>query len=566
MSFSKIDNQKKAILIEILNILIQKNPQSFQEAEQIKNEICGKYGISTISNIDIVRVANKENIKLSDKLKKILQKRGVRTASGVTPLTVLTKPFSCPGQCVFCPQEIASSSGQTLFEKDLKDTSKSENVPKKYKNPGVDVMPKSYFSNEPAASRALLASFDPFNQVQTRLKSLELTGHDTSKVELIILGGTFSAIPKRYRTWFTRRALQALNGDNYKDKTTLQKAQKKNENAPHRAIAIVIETRPDFISVDEIKYFRKLGCTKVELGVQSLDDEVLKTCKRGHGTRESINAIKLLKDAGFKLGIHMMPGLPGSNLKKDFECFKELFASDHFKPDFLKIYPCTVVPFSELEKWQKEGDYKALTEKELTPLLINIKKITPEYVRISRLVRDIPATSITYGSKTTNLRQLIQEKMKKENMSCKCIRCREVKDEKFNAEKIVYQERRFLASGGEEYFLSFNTESDKLVALLRLRIPSSYFNKKEKAIFSELKNSAIIRELHTYGTVVPVGKKDDKKAQHIGLGKELVKKAEEIVQSKYNLKKIAVISGIGVKDFWRKIGYKDNKYYLIKNI
>ncbi|MCT4592519.1 MAG: tRNA uridine(34) 5-carboxymethylaminomethyl modification radical SAM/GNAT enzyme Elp3 [Candidatus Gracilibacteria bacterium] len=551
--YNKVKNHDLAL--RIANAIIEKKPKTFEEAEKIKNQICGESRSSTISNMDIIRVAP----EMSDELKKLLQKRKIRTESGVAVITILTKPFSCPGQCVFCPQEKAGENGETLFEQDAKNKADAQNIPEAYRTPDADVMPKSYFSNEPAASRALLSNFDPFNQVKSRLKSLGYGGHDTSKIELIILGGTFSYLPDDYREWFTIRALQALNGDQYEDETTLEEAQKKNEDSENRCIALVIETRPDFINEKELIFLRKLGCTKVELGVQSTDDEVLKLCKRGHLKSHAVKAISLLRNAGFKLGFHIMPGLPGSTIEKDKEIFEEIFEGEDFKPDFLKIYPCTITPFSELSEWYKQGKYTPLTEEDLFPLLLDIKRKCPPWVRISRLVRDIPATSIEGGSKTTNLRQYILDYLKKNNEKCRCIRCREIKSKTFDESEIILKIDQFKASGGTEYFISYETQNDQLLAMLRLRV------NMPNVSFPELQDSGIIRELHTYGAVVPVGQKENKKAQHIGLGTKLIEEAEKITKS-HNINKLAVISGIGVKNFWRKREYLDQKYYLIKSL
>lgn len=552
MNFPFNQAKHKELALKIAKEIIENNPQSFDELEKIKNRVCETEKTSTVSNTEILRTG----LAFPEKVKKLLQKRKVRTQSGVAVITVLTKPFSCPGQCVFCPQEKAGEKGETLFEQDAKDKKNADFIPEEYKKAGEDVMPKSYFSNEPAASRALLSSFDPFLQVKSRLRSLELTGHDSSKVELIVLGGTFSAIPDDYREWFITRTLQALNSDEEARETDLLTAQKENEEADHRCIALVIETRPDFINKKELEFLRKLGCTKVELGVQSTDDEVLKLCKRGHGRAESVKAVKMLKDAGFKVANHIMPGLPGSTVEKDLAVMREIFEHEDFKPDFLKIYPCTVAPFSELAEWYEAGKYQPLTEKELFPLLLEIKKMCPYWVRISRLVRDIPATSILGGSKTTNLRQHLLEELKKKSEKCRCIRCREIKGEKFSEAKLV--RRDYDASLGREIFLSFETADDQLLALLRLRIPSA------EVVFEELFGAGLIRELHTYGEVVAVGDKSEKKAQHIGLGKRLIEEAEKIVQKEFGLQKMAVISGIGVKPYWRKTGYLDGDLYLIK--
>lgn len=553
MPFPFNQPKNKELAKRIAAAFLQQKPQTFASAEKIKNALCGEDGVSTISNTDIMR----EGKDFPTVLKRVLQKRKVRTESGVAVITILTKPFACPGQCVFCPQEKAGERGETLFAQDSREAQK---VPARYRRPGAPVMPKSYFSNEPAAARALLASFDPFRQIKSRLRSLELTGHDTSKIELIILGGTFSFLPRAYRTHFVKRALQALNGDLPSLRTTLAAAQKKNETAAHRCIALVVETRPDFIDAKEIRYLRLLGCTKVELGVQSTDDKVLTLCKRGHLRADSVRAIKLLRDAGFKLGFHLMPGLPGSTPVGDLQVFREIFTHPDFKPDFLKIYPCSVTPFSELAEWHREGRYLPMPETELFALLLAAKKLCPSWVRISRLVRDIPATAILGGSKTTNLRQHLLEHLRKSGECCRCIRCREVKSEEVGEGEIVFKSEEFLAADGKEFFLSLETAAEKLLALLRLRFPSS-----AKVIFRELAGAALIRELHTYGTVVPVGGRVQGKAQHGGLGTRLIGEAEKIAQAA-GYKKIAVISGIGVKDFWRRRGYDDKGAYLVKRL
>jgi elongator complex protein 3 len=500
-------------------------------------------------------------------LKQVLQKRSVRTASGVAVITILTKPFECPGECVFCPQERAGKNGETLFSRDLKDQSLAAKVPKKYRKADSEVMPKSYFSNEPAASRALLSSFDPFLQVKNRLKSLAITGHDTSKIELIILGGTFSYLPKSYRTYFVTRALQALNGDNYPTRSSLKKAQEQNEQAAARAIAIVVETRPDYLDQEEVAYLRRLGVTKVELGVQSLNSEILKTCMRGHSVQDSVRAIELLREAGFKIGIHLMPGLPGASLESDYQDFVKIYNDSQFKPDFLKIYPCTTVPFSELAQWQQKGEYEPFTTEQIFELMFKVKKITPRWVRISRLIRDIPATSIVGGSKVTNLRQLLEQELQKRGESCQCIRCREVKKAQINPNELKLAIDHFMAAGGEEYFLTLNTLEDRLAALLRLRIPRYLLSANSQAPLKELRGAAIIRELHTYGQVVKIGSQGDGQSQHSGLGRFLVDEALDIIQKRKEqdlpqIEKLSVISGIGVKQYWRRLGFNDDGSYL----
>ncbi len=480
-------------------------------------------------------LVEKERIKEDKNFLSLVRKRGVRTLSGVAPIAVLTKPYPCPGKCVYCPTE--------------------------------KEVPKSYLSNEPAVMRAILCKYDPYKQVQVRLRGLELNGHDTSKIELIIMGGTWSYFSKQYQTWFVKRCFEALNEDGnakckmQNAKCKLEKLQKQNEKAKHRCVAMTLETRPDFINEEEIRRMRKLGCTKVEIGVQSLDGEVLKLCKRGHLIGATIQATKFLKDAGFKVCYHLMPNLPGSNLKKDLEIFEEIFSNPDFCPDFVKIYPCVVTPYSELEKWLKEGKYKPYTDEQLIDLIIKIKQVIPEWVRVIRVYRDIPAESVIAGSKLSNLRQIIHQKMEERGMKCKCVRCREVKNANCKLQNVKLVKREYESSGGREIFLSYeDKEEDKLISLLRLRFPSS-----KKPLFKALEGAVIIRDLHTYGQQVVVDDRDPKAVQHGGWGRKLVAEAERVAKEN-GFKKIAVISGIGARNYYRKLGYRKGETYMVKSL
>lgn len=484
--------------------------------------------IATPSRINLLKsyhnLLKKGRIKANLKLESLLKKREIRTLSGVAVIAVLTKPFPCPGNCVWCPSE---------------------------KN-----MPKSYLSNEPAVMRAILNKFDPFKQVQMRLRALKTTGHNTEKCELIVMGGTWSYLPKKYQTWFIKRCFDAFNGRTSK---TLDQAQKRNETAKFRVIGLTLETRPDYIDVNEIKRMRELGCTRVELGVQTIDDKVLKLGNRGHVVKQTIEATKLLKDAGFKISYHMMPNLPGSSPAKDLAVFKKLFTNPDFQPDMLKIYPCVVTKNSQLYKWFKQGKFKAYTDKQLIDLLIKIKKNIPPYVRISRLIRDIPDISIISGNKISNLRQIISDQAPG---ICKCIRCREARNQEVSLKAIKLKIIKYRASDGWEYFLSYESKDSKtLFALLRLRIPRNQDQNLIKAL-PELKDAAIIREVHTYGKLIPLtGSK--KAVQHMGFGKRLITEAEKITK-KHGYKKIAVISGIGVRKYYEKLSYKLEQTYMTK--
>ncbi len=494
---------------------IAKKVSSEKTLRELKVKFAGSSG-KLIPNSDLVKAYLKllgsKKIKVQPTLEKILKKARIRTLSGVSPVAVLTKPMGCPGKCVFCPTEAR--------------------------------MPKSYLSNEPAVMRAVRAKFDPWQQVKDRLQALEACGHETSKVELIIMGGTFSAHPKSYQSWFVRRCLDALNSRKTKS-SSLENLKSANEKSKHRMVGLTLETRPDFITKAEVQRFLKLGCTRVEIGVQSLSDKVLRKTKRGHGVAATMKAIQLLKDSGLKVGVHMMPNLPGATPKSDFEMFRELFNNSDFKPDQLKIYPCVLIAGTELQKMWKNGEWRPYSDSVLTKLLAKIKSITPSWVRLTRVIRDIPAESILAGSKRTNLRQIL----KQQGAKCKCIRCREIRAESFDAKKVKLLTEEYKACGGKEIFLSFEV-SGKLISMLRLR----------------LSKLAFIRELHTYGAEMGVSKGTGN-SQHRGFGKRLVREAEKIAK-KNGFEKLKIISGAGAREYYRKLGYAldHEKIYMEKSL
>ena len=501
----------------------------------LKRKIAKKYKISFPSNIELLKayhnLLKNKRIKKTEGIEEILRTRPVRSLSGIVNVSVLTKPYYCPGKCLFCPLEKG--------------------------------MPKSYLSEEPAAERAKRLNFDPFLQVKARVATLKNEGHSTDKIDLRIIGGTWSFYPKNYQKWFIKRCFDGVNQKSSRD---LNQAQKINEKTKNRIIGISIETRPDFINEREIIFMRELGITRVELGVQSLYEKILKINLRGHTLQETIEATRLLKDAGFKICYQMMPNLLGSDLKKDEEMFEELFENPNFKPDYLKIYPCAIVKSAPLYKFYLKGKYKPYSKEELINLIKRIKLKVPYYVRIQRINRDIPSKYIVEGgAKISNLRQMVQVIMEKEGLRCKCIRCREIKERYDPREKIYLFREDYQASKGREIFLSFeNKKRTKLFSYLRLRIPSQVFA-KEKHFLKVLENSAIIREIQTFGKVVPLGQRKIA-PQHQGLGKKLVKEAERISKKDFKLKKISVISGIGARDYWRKLGYRLKETYMVKNI
>lgn len=522
---------------QIIKKLSQSHPTTQKDLNYQIRRFCGEYKTAPVQKIQLLQAYHKlvkeGMVKPDSKLEKLLKKREIRTLSGVAPIAVLTKPYKCPGQCVFCPSEKA--------------------------------MPKSYLSNEPAVMRAILNKFDPFKQVQMRLRALKMNGHDTDKCELIVMGGTWTYLPKKYQTWFIKRCFDGFNAKTARlgsrgQAKDLAQAQKWNETAHSRVVGLTLETRPDYITVKEIKRMRELGCTRVELGIQAIDDKILKLTKRGHLTKEIITATKLLKDAGIKITYHMMPNLPGSTPAKDLQMFNKLFTDEHYQPDMLKIYPCVITKDAKIYNWYKQGKYKPYTDKQLLDLLVKIKKGIPPYVRIIRLIRDIPNESIISGNKISNLRQIMQSK----GVVCRCIRCREARNQQLTFNNLTFNILKYKASEGTEHFLSYESKDEKtLFAFLRLRIPQKSDQQLIKTL-PDLKDAAIIREVHTYGQLIPL-KSKGKAVQHAGLGKRLIKEAEKISRQA-GYKQIAVIAGIGVREYYKKLGYRKGKNYMIKNL
>jgi elongator complex protein 3 len=519
---------------KIIKELIKAKIKTKEELFDFKRKIAKKYKIKILSNFELFefyqKLLKEKRIKRSKDLEKILKIKPVRSLSGIVNVTVLTKPYPCPGKCIFCPTE---------------------------KN-----LPKSYLSEEPAVERAKSLNFDPYLQTKKRIEMLKLEGHKTDKIELRIVGGSFTFYPKKYQEWFVKRC---FDGANEKKSKNLKEAQKKNEKAKNRIVGISIETRPDLINEEEIMWLRKLGVTMVEIGVQSVFDEILEKNETGLNAEKIARATKILKDAGFKVLYHLMPNLMGSNLELDKKSFEIVFSDERFKPDWIKIYPTVVTKESRLYKFWKEKKYKPYDCKELIELLIEIKKNLPFWVRVTRIFRDIPSTKIVAGCKILNLREVVKKEMEKRGLFCHCIRCREVRENYDPKEKIYLFREDYEASEGKEIFLSFeNKERTKLFSYLRLRIPSQIFERK-KHFIPILNDSAIIREIQTFGEMVPIGIKKIA-PQHQGLGKKLVKEAEKITKKEFALKKIAVISGVGVRDYWRKLGYKLKETYMIKTI
>lgn len=550
--------------------------------------------------------------EVTAKLRRWLQMKPTRTISGVAPVTVLTKPFPCPGKCIFCPNDVR--------------------------------MPKSYLSDEPGAQRAEKNYFDPYLQIYSRLKALSDMGHSTDKIELIILGGTWSFYPEDYQRWFIYECFRAMNEFGVKDGRLVRRAiyqqtvanlqdqkilvmtdnpqenaaafdskkilaadstynqviselyikpekllgldkwqtasweqiaavQKINELAGSRCVGLVLETRPDHISEAEVLKIRRFGATKTQIGVQSLQDDVLEKNHRGHDVAATRKAFKLLRLAGFKIHAHWMPNLYGSNVKADIADYEKLFFDPDFKPDELKIYPCSLIESAELVNYYRQGLWQPYSEPELLQVLTEAFRLTPPYCRLTRVIRDIPSPDIMVGNKKTNFRQIVQEHMELEKIVIQDIRSREIRAEKFDPTTIEYSEVKYDTSVSQEIFLQFTAQTlarepvrgekiksnnlgtdRKLLGFLRLSLPT------EKNFIPELASAAMIREIHVYGKVSKIGQLENAEAQHVGLGTQLIEKAKAIALAN-NFKKLAVISAIGTKQYYRSRGFSDGELY-----
>jgi elongator complex protein 3 len=466
-----------------------------------------------------------------------LQMKPTRTISGVAPVTVLTKPYPCPGQCIFCPTDVR--------------------------------MPKSYLHDEPGAMRAEQHAFDPFAQTAARIKSFAALGHGVSKIELLILGGTWSSYRRDYQEWFVQRCLDAMNG---RDSSSLAEAQKWNETAPHRNVGLVIETRPDHINWDEIKWLRSLGVTKVQMGAQSLDDHILEINKRGHTVEQTCQAVSLLRAAGFKIVLHWMPNLLGATPDSDREDFLKLWTDPGLRPDELKIYPCSLLANAELYDYWQRGEYTPYTDDELLELIVDCLTRVPRYCRVNRVIRDIPAPNVVAGSKRSNMRQDAERTIRERGLKYECLRAREVRGADVRFDNLRFDSLTYNTRVGAEHFLSFVTDDDKVAGFLRLHLPSPVAVQLRDGggvggggHFPELSNAALIRELHIYGPALPLGGDAGGEAQHLGLGARLLAHAEDLAR-KHGYAKIAVISAIGTREYYRRRGFEIEGLYMVKEM
>ena len=542
---------------------IENNPE--QDITKLKIRLCKKYGItSTPTNIHLLGQLK----ECPDKIKKIFITKPSRSLSGVNVIAIMTKPIQCPhGKCIYCPGGLKSIFGD---------------------------VPQSYTGKEPATMRAIRAGYDSYKQVFNRLEQYVVSGHTPEKIELIIMGGTFLSYPEKYQNFFVKNAFMAMNDfsdkffsekslnmgrikkffelpANVKDnnrirrifarierlkgrkKSTLIAEQRRNEKSNIRCVGMTIETRPDYGMLSHGNRMLSLGATRVELGVQSVYNRVLKFVHREHTIEDVKKSTRILKDLGFKINYHYMIGLPLMNAKSEILGLKKLFSDKDLRPDMLKIYPCMLMRGTKLYELYLKGDYEPINTKAAVKIISSFKPFVPEYCRIMRIQRDIPS-KYALNELSNNLRQLVAADMRKSGKECKCIRCREIKNLQFNLDDAETKIMRYKASKGTEFFISVEC-NNKIIGFCRLRFPSQSLRKEIT------KDSAIVRELHVYGKAEKIGKKGV--SQHRGIGKHLMQTAEQIC-IKHKKRKILVISGIGVREYYKKLGYKLEGPYMVK--
>ncbi|HET6594912.1 MAG TPA: tRNA uridine(34) 5-carboxymethylaminomethyl modification radical SAM/GNAT enzyme Elp3 [Anaerolineales bacterium] len=466
-----------------------------------------------------------------------IRMKPMRTLSGVTTVTVLTKPYPCPGKCIFCPTDVR--------------------------------MPKSYLPDEPGAMRGLEHQFDPYAQVRSRIEQLESVGHPTDKIELLILGGTWSSYRRDYQEWFIKRCFDAMNdvppgkGLGVSEKAgegELYLAHTRNETTHHRNVGLVIETRPDEISPDELRWLRHLGVTKVQMGAQSLNDHILAINKRGHDVECTRRATALLRAAGFKIVLHWMPNLLGATPESDREDFARLWSD--FCPDEIKIYPNQLLANAELYEYWQRGEFQPYTTEELIDLIADIKPTIPRYCRVNRVIRDIPSTNVVEGNRRTSLRQDVHEELRRRGTHCECVRCREVRGKAVHADSLRLDDMVYQAGAAEEHFISYVSPDDKLAGFIRLSLPSK---DSPQTGMPDLDGAALIREVHVYGQSLPVGAEKQGAAQHTGLGTSLLAQAESVAKVS-GFKRMAVISAVGTRGYYLERGFARGELYLTKTL
>jgi len=519
---------------EILERLIALDSPSREDVHRVKTEVCRKYRSSVMpTNSDLLRLVSETHLP---RIRPLLVDKQVRSLSGVTTVSVMPKPYTCPhGKCTYCPG-----------------------------GPEVGV-PRAYTGREPAARRGFQFQYDPILQVRSRMAQLRGMGHPLDKVELILIGGTFTFLPVSYQEDFIKQCLDTLNG---KESGSLEEAKTNAETAEVRNVGITVETRPDWSRKAQVDHMLTMGVTRVEIGVQTLYDDVYERIHRGHTVADVVEATQTIRDSALKVGYHMMLGLPGCDEARDLEAFKRTLNDPDLRPDMLKIYPCLVTPGTQLyEEWVR-GDYKPYSTQQAARLIAEIKRFIPPWVRIMRIQREIPAEGISDGVKNGNLRQWVQDELHRRGIDCHCIRCREVGQRMMRTgtpliPEVSLQRTTYDAAGGTEIFLSYEDPAqDLLVGYLRLRIPGQGPHRPE----IKDQQSGLIREVHVVGQTIIVGSRSESAFQHKGYGAKLVAEAERIAREEYDMRKMIVISALGTKNYYSRFDYENDGPYMSKRL
>jgi elongator complex protein 3 len=504
--------------------LVRGEATSRAEVLKLKAVLCKKHGLARVpTNYEILERVPDD---LKERFEPLLKNKPIRTLSGVAPVAVMTSPYECPhGKCSYCPGGVGNNS------------------------------PQSYTGREPAALRGGMHEYDPYRQTSARISQLRAIGHKTDKVDLIIMGGTFTSRPRDYQERFVKGCLDAMNGCKSAD---LESAQVMNETASSRCVGLTIETRPDCFGPEHIEYSLKLGVTKVELGVQILDDEILDGVNRGHHVEDVVRATSDAREAGLKICYHIMPALPGSSRELDLASFRMMFDDERFRPDMLKIYPTLVIGGTDLHSRWLSGGYRPMTLEEAIDLVGEMKKMVPPWVRILRIQRDIPVQLIEGGVRKSHLRELVGESLRQRGERCRCIRCREVghvpeTPVSGGCAEPEYIEVEYDASSGKELFLSYEVRGNgALIGYARLRLPLC-------------SSVASLRELHVYGQMVPIDERSTAHWQHRGTGTQLLRRCEEIATDR-GFEELRVTSGVGAREYYRRLGYGRKGPYMCKHL
>lgn len=510
------------------NLLAIKEPTSKDVKREIKR-ICVKYSLGRIPrNYEILESVSGQDFA---KLQKALIRKPVKTASGVAVIALMPKPYACPhGRCTYCPG-------------------------------GIEVnTPNSYTGREPSTQNAIANGYDPKKQITDKIEHLTGYGHDIAKLELVIVGGTFLFMPRQYQVSFIKSCFDALNGF---DSDDLESAKRNNESASIRNVGFTIETKPDYCKALHVDWMLDYGITRVEIGVQSLHEEVYQSVNRGHTYQDVLESFQISKDAGYKIVAHMMPGLPAMSPEEDIEDFKRLFSDPSLRPDMLKIYPTLVLENTPLYDSYRRGEFVPYSQDQMIRVLTEMKRIIPRWARIMRMQREISSDQIVAGPNLGNLRQIVQQNLKRENIACRCIRCREagLSDTGVDVDDIRMNRENYESSGGQEVFLSYDDSKDRIFGFLRLRRPGLGAHRKEVT-----EKTCIVRELHVYGKSLKLGERDRDSIQHLGLGKSLMGEAERISQEEFDAKNLLVISAVGTREYYRKLGYLPCGPYMSKEL